>query len=175
MAIHRLSVAAFQQAGDPTCYPDQLAAGLRPYAPQKLYFTAYARSAMCTMRETLLEAGGTDSRPGGNAATIPLEEMGTADELITTAITLDGWQLDAKLRAMRAHRTQMGPRNPINRLSPDATRAWLGTERLVRAYPPGARCDGGGAAGDVVRLRLPVTDGFVAVVVGLLVTQAVAL
>ena len=33
MAIHRLTVPAFQQAGDPTCYPEQLAEGLRPYAP----------------------------------------------------------------------------------------------------------------------------------------------
>jgi N-acetyl-1-D-myo-inositol-2-amino-2-deoxy-alpha-D-glucopyranoside deacetylase len=91
----------------------------------------------------LQEAGGADYRPGGNAATIPLEEMGTPDELITTAITLDERQLDAKVRAMRAHRTQMHPHSPINRLSPDALRAWLGTERFVRAYPPGAPRDGG--------------------------------
>src|SRR5919201_892613 len=118
MAIHRLTVAAFQQAGDPTCYPEQLAAGLRPYAPQKLYFTAFARSAMRTMREALQEMGGADFRPGGNAATIPLEEMGTPDELITTTFTLDEPQMDAKLRAMRAHPTQMHPHSPINRLSP---------------------------------------------------------
>ena len=98
---------------------------------------------MRAMREALLEAGGADFRPGGSAATIPLEQMGTADELITTAITLDERQLDAKLRAMRAHRTQMNPHNPINHLSPDATRAWLGTERFVRAYPPGVPRDGG--------------------------------
>ena len=138
MAIHRLSVAAFQQAGDPTCYPEQLAEGLRPYVPQKLYCTAFARSVMRTMRQALQEAGGANFRPGGNAATIPLEEMGTPNELITTAITLDERQLDAKVRAMRVHRTQMHPHSPINRLSPDAIRAWLGTERFVRAYPPGA-------------------------------------
>ena len=141
MAIHRLTVAAFQQAGDPTCYPEQLAEGLRPYAPQKLYFTAFARSVMRTMREALREAGAADFRPGGNAATIPLEEMGTPDALITTTITLDERQLDAKLRAMRAHRTQMNPRNPINLLSPEAIRAWLGTERFVRASPPAGSRD----------------------------------
>ena len=143
MAIHRLTVAAFQQAGDPACFPEQLAEGLRPYAPQKLYFTAFARSVMRTMREALQQAGGANFRPGGNAATIPLEQMGTPDELITTAITVDERQLDAKVRAMRAHRTQMNPHNPINRLSPDATRAWLGTERFVRAYPLGTPRDGG--------------------------------
>jgi hypothetical protein len=37
----------------------------------------------------------------------------------------------------------MHSHSPINRLSPDATRAWLGTERFVRAYPPGAPRDGG--------------------------------
>src|SRR5205823_11114706 len=78
-------------------------------------------------------------------------EDGIRDKLVTgvqtcalpISITLDERQLDAKVRAMRAHRTQMNPHNPINRLSPDATRAWLGTERFVRAYPPGAPRDGG--------------------------------
>jgi hypothetical protein len=37
----------------------------------------------------------------------------------------------------------MNPRNPINHLSPDAIRTWLGTERFVRAYPPGAPRNGG--------------------------------
>ena len=37
----------------------------------------------------------------------------------------------------------MHSHSPINRLSPDDTRAWLGTERFVRAYPPGAARDGG--------------------------------
>ena len=37
----------------------------------------------------------------------------------------------------------MHPHSPINRLSPDATRAWLGTERFVRASPTGAPRDAG--------------------------------
>ena len=31
-AIHRLTVGAFHQAGDPTCYPEQIAGGVQPYA-----------------------------------------------------------------------------------------------------------------------------------------------
>ena len=145
IAVHSLTIAAFHQAGDPSCYPEQIAEGLRPYAPQKLYFTAFARSTMRGMREqTDPDGDGAAFRPGGNTATIPLEEMGTPDELITTTITLDERQFEAKLRAMRAHRTQMDPKNPIGSLPPEATRAWLGTERFVRAYPP----DGPGDVGE---------------------------
>jgi LmbE family N-acetylglucosaminyl deacetylase len=38
--IHRLAVGGFHQAGDPTCYPEQIAGGWHPCAPQKLYVTA---------------------------------------------------------------------------------------------------------------------------------------
>lgn len=142
IAIHRLTVAAFQQAGDPSCYPEQIAEGLPAYAPHKLYFTAFARSAMRRMREQMASGHGAAFQPGGDRATIPLEEMGTPDELITTVVTLDERQYEAKLRAMQAHRTQMDPRNPIGSLPPEAMRAWLGTERFVRAYPSGPTGDG---------------------------------
>jgi len=144
MAIHALTVSAFHKAGDSTCYPEQIAAGLRPYAPQKLYFTAFARSTMRRLRELAQQAGETDAfRPGGNTATIAPEEMGTPDERITTAVTLDDRQFAVKRQAMAAHRTQMAPDNPFNRLPEEVARMWLGTERFVLAYPPGARGDAG--------------------------------
>jgi LmbE family N-acetylglucosaminyl deacetylase len=45
-AIHRLTVGAFHQAGDPTCYPEQIDGGVQPYAPQKRYVTASSQSSM---------------------------------------------------------------------------------------------------------------------------------
>ena len=36
-----LSVEAFEAAGDPSRFPDQIAEGLRPWKPQRLYFNAF--------------------------------------------------------------------------------------------------------------------------------------
>lgn len=144
MAIHSLTVSAFHKASDPTCYPEQIAQGLRPYAPQKLYFTAFARGTMRRLRELAQQAGQPDTfRPGGNTATIAPEEMGTADERITTAVTLDDRQFEVKKQTMAVHRTQASPDSPFNRLPEEVARLWLGTERFVLAYPPGAAGNAG--------------------------------
>ncbi len=142
MAIHRLTVAAFHKAGDPSCYPEQREEGLEPYAPQKLYATAFARSVWRTLREQA-EATGRSFRPGGSAATLPFQEMGTADERITTTIVLDDHELATKLRARDVHRTQLSPDTASSQLSEDRLRAWLGTEQFVLLYPPGLPGNGG--------------------------------
>lgn len=137
IAIHNLTVAAFRKAGDPACYPDypeQLERGVQPYAPQKLYAVAFPRSVMTAMRQRSAEAG-IAFQPGGDQATISVEQMGTADERITTALPLDDARYAAKLRAMRAHRTQLGPDTPFVSAPPDELRPWLGTERYVLLYP----------------------------------------
>lgn len=137
MAIHRLTVAAFQQAADPACYPEQIEEGLQPYAPQKLYTVGFARSAMGALRD-MAAAGGVSFSPGGAAATIPPEEMGTPDEDLTTVVTLTDAEYELKMRAMQSHRTQMNPDNPISRLPPETIRAWLGAEQFVQVVPPRA-------------------------------------
>jgi LmbE family N-acetylglucosaminyl deacetylase len=137
MAIHRLTIEAFHRAGDPSCYPEQLRDGLQPYAPRKLYVTANPLSAMRKMREQL-QAQGIDFMPGGNAATIPIGQMGTPDEEITTVVPLDDRQFDAKMDGMRAHRTQQSPNAPFDRMPREQLRAWLGTERFVLIDPKGA-------------------------------------
>ncbi len=140
MAIHRLTIDAFHKAGDPSCYPEQLTEGLQPYAPRKLYVTANPRSAMRRMREQL-QTEGISFTPGGNAATIPVEQMGTPDDEITTTVPLDDRQFDLKIDAMQAHKTQQSPDAPFNRMPREQLRAWLGTERFVLLYPEGATHD----------------------------------
>ena len=140
MAIHRLTVTAFHRAGDPACYPEQRREGLEPYAPQKLYLSGFARSVMARMR-AVAESAGVGYRPGGDAATLSLEQMGTEDERITTTILLDREQCDAKLAARAAHRTQRSTSVPVDRLPPDVYRAWLATEYFVLLCPPGAPAD----------------------------------
>ncbi len=134
MAIHRLTVAAFSAAGDPSRYPEHGAEGLHPYAPRKLYYVAFPQSIMRAMRDQAREAGQTFA-PGGSTATIAAEQMGTPDDEITTVIPLSEREFEAKVHAIRAHRTQLTSESPVEHLETPLVRDWLGVERFVRAVP----------------------------------------
>jgi LmbE family N-acetylglucosaminyl deacetylase len=141
MAVHQLTVAAFHRAGDPTCYPEQIAQSMQPYAPQKLYATAHPVGAMRKIRERM-RALGFDYAPGGNAATIPVEQMGTPDDQITTVIALSRRAFEAKIAARLAHRTQTTDTSWVNTLPEEDLREWRGSEHFVLLYPEGAPGDG---------------------------------
>lgn len=133
LAIQRLTITAFHQAGDPRCYPAQITHGLRPYAPHKLYATIHRRSDLRDMR-LRLQAQGITFQPGGTMATIPFEDMGASDAEISTGIPLDDRQFMAKLAARAAHKTQTPARSPHSQ-DPALLRPWLGTEYFVRLSP----------------------------------------
>jgi N-acetyl-1-D-myo-inositol-2-amino-2-deoxy-alpha-D-glucopyranoside deacetylase len=135
LAVHRSTVAAFEQAGNPGCFPEYAEEGLTPYAPKRLYANAFPRSVMARMREEMRAVGG-EYRPGGDAATIPFEEMGATDEEITTTVELTDDEFETKLRAFSSHRTQIRPESSVRLLPRRALREWLGTERFIRLIPP---------------------------------------
>jgi LmbE family N-acetylglucosaminyl deacetylase len=135
MAIHRLALAAVEAAADPARYPEQLAGGGEPHRVAKVYFVAPARERMAAMREQML-ARGEDFVPGGDAATIPFEQMATPETEITTRISLTDAELDAKRRAMAAHATQMPPGNPFNMSDREQLRAVMGLETFQLVPPP---------------------------------------
>src|SRR6185312_4602378 len=83
MAIHRYTLAAVQAAADPARYPEQIAGGLAPHRVRKVYYNGFPRERMLAMRDEARKMG-QDFIPGGNAATIPVEEMGTPMADITT-------------------------------------------------------------------------------------------
>jgi LmbE family N-acetylglucosaminyl deacetylase len=135
MAISRLALTAAAAAADPARYPEQLAAGLAPHRIAKVYLLAPSRERMAQMREQM-RAQGQDFVPGGNAATIPFEQMATPEAEITTRITLTDAELDAKQQAMRAHATQMPPGNPFNAADRQQLRLVMGTETFQLIPPP---------------------------------------
>lgn len=141
IAIHRCTVAAFQQAGDPAAYAEQRADGLAPYAPRKLYYVAFPRSLMSRILAPALERQ-PDFQPFGDVATIPMQEMGTADERVTATLPLDDALFELRNAAMAAHRTQQDPNGPFAHISPEALRAMWGTQYFVRAEPPVAPGEG---------------------------------
>ncbi len=127
IAAHRATVAAFEAAADPDRYP---ARGLAPWRAQKLYYTAFPRSALLQMRDELrargiatpFEQDGEDFDP--TSFTVP-------DEEITTRVDV-GAYVERKRAALRAHRTQIGAEHFTALLPDDLARAMLGTECFTR-------------------------------------------
>lgn len=127
VAIHFLTLAAIQAAADAAQYPEQGAA----HRVRKVYYSAAPRSFLLQM----LQRDPTFT-PGGDEATIPVTQMGTADDEITTRLVLTDAEYQAKMRAMLAHATQIGPENPIVG-APDAERRlFMGVENFKLAPPP---------------------------------------
>jgi N-acetyl-1-D-myo-inositol-2-amino-2-deoxy-alpha-D-glucopyranoside deacetylase len=127
---HRVAVAAFDAAADPGRYPD---AGT-PWQPSKLYYTALPVSFLRMGWEALKELG--EETPFGVASPEELP-FGDPDETVTTRIDARD-HLDAKVEAMRAHRTQIQVDGPFFALSNNVGQRAFGFEhyRLVRGTPP---------------------------------------
>jgi len=126
--VHEVTVPAFDRAGDPAWYPEQLAAeaggtgpgaddgGLEPWAPRKLYETAFGAGFRREVAKRL-EAMGEDSpfEPPKDATPEQLAEheeriarMQRDEARITTRIDIAPF-LDKKWEALRKHATQMAP------------------------------------------------------------------
>lgn len=131
MAIHRLTLAAIAAAADPA-YAPELGA---PHRVRKVYYTAIPRERLMQMVAEA-RAKGADFIPGGDEATIPVEEMGTPLADITTIMRLNDDEFAAKQRAMRAHATQMPADSPFTSAPPDQLRQFMGTETLQLVPPP---------------------------------------
>src|SRR5262245_4822129 len=99
---HRVAMAAFAAAGDPSRFPEAGAV----WAPSKLYVGARPRSSMERWREMMLELG-VEPPPPRELKDVegrPVE-FGTPDELVTTEIDVTPF-VELKQQAILAHRTQ---------------------------------------------------------------------
>ena len=132
MAIHRLAVEGVAAAADPACFSDQ---GEQPHRVRKVYYTAFPRERMLQMRDEA-RARGEDFMPGGDEATIPIEEMGFPMAEIRTFVTLNDEEFAAKLAAVTAHKTQLPADTPWAQATPEQLRAFMGTEAFVLAQAP---------------------------------------
>jgi N-acetyl-1-D-myo-inositol-2-amino-2-deoxy-alpha-D-glucopyranoside deacetylase len=129
---HRVAVAAFDAAADPGRYPQAGA----PWQPSKLYYTAIPMSFLRMGWDALKELG--EEAPFGVASPEELP-FGDPDETVTTRIDARD-HLEAKVEAMRAHRTQIQVDGPFFALSNNVGQRAFGFEhyRLVRGTPPPA-------------------------------------
>ena len=125
---HKISMVAFDAAGDPERYPD---AG-EPWQPLKLYYHMWARARWVALHEAMLAAG----------LESPFAEMlgwfkdrPGKDHRITTKVECADW-FEIRDDALRAHATQVDPDGPWFRAPLAIQRkAWPTEEyELVRSF-----------------------------------------
>ncbi|MFQ5854027.1 MAG: PIG-L family deacetylase [Anaerolineae bacterium] len=133
IAVSEIVTQAFELAGDPTMYPNQIDGGLTPHKPQKLYYTALPRSYI-KWAVRLLRLLRKDPTKFGRNGDINLTQLGTPDEMIHTRIDVRDF-LDAKMRASAAHRSQGGGPGFQRHLPDFVVRRLFGREMFIRAYP----------------------------------------
>jgi N-acetyl-1-D-myo-inositol-2-amino-2-deoxy-alpha-D-glucopyranoside deacetylase len=131
---HRVTVGAYDAAGDPSRYPD--AGG--PWAPSKLYETLVPFSLLREAFIALKALG--EATPFG--VTTP-EEMGfgVSDDVITTQVDARDY-LDVKMDAMRAYPTQIEVEGYFFALSNDVGQGGFGLEHYRLAKGESGSVDG---------------------------------
>ncbi len=120
---HRVTVAAFEKAADPTYAP---AAG-PAWQATRLYHTAIPKSVLQAGIEHLKQVGDSNFFGVDSADDLP---FGNPDEDVTTEIDARD-HLDAKIEAMRAHATQIAVDGPFFALSNNIGHKAMGVEHFV--------------------------------------------
>jgi N-acetyl-1-D-myo-inositol-2-amino-2-deoxy-alpha-D-glucopyranoside deacetylase len=110
----QVAKGAFERAGDPAAYPEQLVDGIRPWAPSKLYETVLGLAARDGLMERVIERGitawwlpkedATDEERAAQAAFGA--QMAAANGPVTTRVDVRPY-LAAKRAAVEAHVTQI--------------------------------------------------------------------
>jgi mycothiol S-conjugate amidase len=125
---HKISMVAFDAAGDPERYPD---AG-EPWQPLKLYYHMWARARWFAIHEAILAAGMESPFAEfiERAADWP-----DRDERITTRVECGDW-FETRDDALRAHATQVDPEGFWFKAPLDIQRKVWPTEdyELVRSF-----------------------------------------
>ena len=117
--------AAFDAAGAPG-YASELG---EPWQPAKLYWTAVPKSVLQAGIDHLREVGETNFFGVESADELP---FGLPDEVITTEVD-ERDHLDAKVAAMRAHKTQIAVDGPFFALSNNIGQRAFGIEHYTLA------------------------------------------
>jgi len=122
---HLVTLAAFDAAADPS-YAPELG---EPWQALKLYFTAIPKSVLQRGIDLMKESGQTGFLDVDSADDLP---FGNPDDEVTTEIDARD-QLEAKVAAMRAHRTQIAVDGPFFALSNNIGQRAFGLEHFVLA------------------------------------------
>jgi LmbE family N-acetylglucosaminyl deacetylase len=148
---HLVAVGAFERAGNPAWYPEQLSpayggtgpveadGGFAPWTPSKLYEQAIPASVREAMERRLSELGQKSFwQPPDDATAEQVEEfeafaakMLVPDEQVTTWVDIAGAPVEAKWAAIREHVTQISDESPFMLLGLDGWREGWSREAYV--------------------------------------------
>jgi N-acetyl-1-D-myo-inositol-2-amino-2-deoxy-alpha-D-glucopyranoside deacetylase len=135
---HEVAVRAFPRTGDSRWYPEQLEAGLEPWAAAKLYEQATPASVRTKMNERLADLGAEsfwlppkDATPEQIAEfDARMAKMLVPDEEVTTWIDI-GDTIDQKWEAIRRHVSQISDESPFMRFGIDGWRELWNRETFI--------------------------------------------
>lgn len=127
IAISMLVTASFKSAADENCFTHQFEEGLPPFQASKLYFAQYPDFLM---RELFAALG--KERADLKLWGFDADCFGVPAEVITTILNVEE-TLDEKMRAIRAHRTQLAADNIFALIGNQIARRFLAKEyfRLI--------------------------------------------
>ena len=106
LAVHRWATIAADMAADPDCFPDGLGGACEPHRVSKLYFRVLPQAQVATLAQ--------EGRPAVMMDGVPFPFTGYSPEEITTIIDVSEF-IEAKLRGIRCHATQVGHDGPFSR------------------------------------------------------------
>ena len=141
---HRVTLRAVDAAADGSAYPSAGA----PWEVRKVYATAISRSMLAES----IEAFKASDSPGLFAEVESVDDLpfGTDDALITTEVQGSAEDLQRKMAAMRAHRSQISVDGPFFALADNVALQAFGVEHFVLLR--GTRGPGVGPGGREVDL-----------------------
>jgi LmbE family N-acetylglucosaminyl deacetylase len=127
IAIHRWATIAANLAADTDCFPEQLAETCEPHQVSKVYFRALPAEQVAVMSQ--------DDKPAAVAMDgVPFYFAGYTAAEITTVIDVGDF-LDAKLRGIRCHATQVGRQNRFSETPDEVKReTWFRHETFILAH-----------------------------------------
>lgn len=132
IAAHRWATIAADLAADADCFPDRLTDACRPHRVSKLYFRV--------LPQEQIEARSEEGKPAAAMMDgVPFYLVGYPGEAITTVIDVSD-HVEAKMRGIRCHATQVRPDSAFVKAPQEAMRQpWFREEHYILARSPVGR------------------------------------
>lgn len=134
IAVHKAVKIAYEAAGQANVEPDQVASGLTPWAPRKLYYNTFPYPILRRTFLLLLRLSKKDPRYFGVNGDVDLVESFSQATPITTVIRAYT-VIKKKEAAWRCHRSQLGSLGLLVRLPTPLRRYVVGMETYTRVLP----------------------------------------
>ena len=142
IACHYATLSAFFAAPDRRYFPGQLAAGLQPFRPAKLYYSTFDRRVLRWLVR-LMPLMGKDPIAFGANRDINLVEIAGFDVPVTTRVDVSRY-LQTKQQASACHASQGGGGGMMKMVPKPLRQRLMGNEPFARVYPapgPGVESD----------------------------------